>query len=182
MGNSFKLSMNNLNSNNFVSHGKMQLGSNLYRRSTVVLRSHKYDEYESTLKNNSKGSNSVKFAVVTTMAIVFMNANPNLVFATDSSTIGLIAIVRPVLDIFINTLNLLFLFRTIISWYPKTDLNKLPYKIAVWPTEPLLEPVRSLIPPTFGVDISSIVWIFLLSFFREIMTGQQGILTLLEKS
>jgi YggT family protein len=44
----------------------------------------------------------------------------------------------------------------------------------------LLVPVRSLIPTQFGVDISSIVWIFLLSFIREILIGPQGILTLIE--
>jgi YggT family protein len=90
-------------------------------------------------------------------------------------------VARPVIDIFVNSLSLLFLVRTVLSWYPKTNLNEFPYNIAAWPTEPLLVPVRSLIPPAFGVDVSSIVWIMLLSFFREILTGQQGILTLLER-
>jgi len=84
-------------------------------------------------------------------------------------------------DLFINTLSLLFLCRTVMSWYPKTDLTKFPYVIAAWPTEPLLVPVRSLIPPAFGVDVSAIVWVMLLSFLREILAGQQGILTLLER-
>jgi len=84
-------------------------------------------------------------------------------------------------DLFINTLSLLFLCRTVMSWYPKTDLTKFPYIIAAWPTEPLLVPVRSLIPPAFGVDVSAIVWVMLLSFLREILAGQQGILTLLER-
>ena len=55
-----------------------------------------------------------------------------------------------------------------------------PFKAIIWPTEPLLVPVRSLVPPAFGVDISAIVWIMLLSFLREILTGPQGILTLIE--
>ena len=61
-------------------------------------------------------------------------------------------------------------------------MKKFPFNVIVWPTEALAQPVRDLIPPAFGVDISSIVWIMILSFFREIVTGQQGILTLLEKS
>lgn len=108
---------------------------------------------------------------------------PLIVLADNNdNTLTVITIVRPIFDIFVNTLSLFFLCRTIFSWYPKTDLTKLPYSIAVWPTEPLLNAVRSFIPPAFGVDISAIVWIMVLSFLREILTGQQGILTLLERS
>jgi YggT family protein len=57
----------------------------------------------------------------------------------------------------------------------------MPFKAFVWPTEPLLAPVRDLIPPAFGVDISAIVWIMLLSFVREILVGQQGMLTLIAR-
>jgi YggT family protein len=98
-----------------------------------------------------------------------------------SGDIATLQVGRTVIDIFVNSLSLLFLVRTVLSWYPKTNLNEFPYSIAAWPTEPLLVPVRSLIPPAFGVDVSSIVWIMLLSFFREIITGQQGVLTLLER-
>jgi len=104
---------------------------------------------------------------------------PGLAFAGDVANVG---IVRPFLDIFFGFLSFLFICRTVISWFPATDLNKLPYSIVAWPTEPLLKPVRGLIPLQFGVDISSIVWVMLLNFLREILTGQQGILTLLEKS
>lgn len=93
-----------------------------------------------------------------------------------------IVLARPILDIFVNVLSLLFIFRTVISWYPNTNLNEVPFNIIAWPTEPLLRPVRELLPPAFGVDISSIAWVFLLSLFRELVLGQQGILTLLERS
>lgn len=105
---------------------------------------------------------------------------PELAAAAGDS-LSAIPVARTVIDIFVNTLSLLFLCRTVLSWYPKTDLKEFPYSIAAWPTEPLLLPVRSLIPPAFGVDVSAIVWVMLLSFLREILTGQQGILTLLEK-
>ena len=88
---------------------------------------------------------------------------------------------RPVLDTFVNILSLLMICRTVLSWYPKTDLKAFPYSIVVWPTEPLLAPVRASIPPAFGVDVSSLVWVGVLSFVREVFTGQQGILTLMEK-
>jgi YggT family protein len=105
---------------------------------------------------------------------------PSIASAEDIVNTAVIA--RPIIDIFINTLSVFFLCRIIISWYPKTDLKKFPYAAILWPTEPLLAPVRDLVPPAFGVDVSPIVWIMLLSFLREILTGQQGILTLIEKS
>ena len=88
---------------------------------------------------------------------------------------------RPVLDSFVNIMSLLMIIRTVLSWYPKTDLRAFPYIIAVWPTEPLLSPIRAVVPPAFGVDVSSLVWVGILSFIREVFTGQQGILTLMEK-
>ena len=119
--------------------------------------------------------------VITRTTIITASAlliSPSLAFATADNP--LVATKFP-LEIFINTLSVFMLARIIISWYPKTDLTTMPYSIAVWPTEPLLEPVRSLVPPAFGVDVSPIVWLALLSFFREIFTGQQGILTLMEQ-
>lgn len=106
---------------------------------------------------------------------------PGVAEATDGS-MAIAKVISPVLDAFIFAMNFLFVCRTVISWYPKTDLTILPFSAIVWPTEPLLAPVRELVPPAFGVDVSAIVWISLLSFLHEILTGQQGILTLLEKT
>lgn len=106
---------------------------------------------------------------------------PGVAEATDGS-MAIAKVISPVLDAFIFGMNFLFVCRTVISWYPKTDLTILPFSAIVWPTEPLLVPVRELVPPAFGVDVSAIVWISLLSFLHEILTGQQGILTLLEKT
>ena len=99
----------------------------------------------------------------------------------DSSQLTAVAFARPALDIFINVMNLLFLARTVISWYPKTDLSQFPFNAIVWPTEPLLIPTRRLVPPQFGVDISAIVWIMGLSFIREVLIGPQGLLILAEQ-
>ena len=114
------------------------------------------------------------------VSVSVLLGQPELAAAAGNS-LSAIPVARTVIDIFVNTLSLLFLCRTVLSWYPKTDLKQFPYSIAAWPTEPLLLPVRSLVPPAFGVDVSAIVWVMLLSFLREILTGQQGILTLLEK-
>ena len=114
----------------------------------------------------------------TTLATVCM---PLVAHGADGA-VGVALVIGPVLDTFIFIMNFLFVCRTVMSWYPKTDIKVFPYNAIYWPTEPLLAPAREVIPPAFGVDVSSIVWISLLSFLHEILTGQQGILTLLEKS
>jgi YggT family protein len=45
------------------------------------------------------------------------------------------------------------------------------------PTEPLLAPTRRLIQPIGGVDVTPVVWVGLLSLVRELLVGQQGLIT-----
>ena len=46
-----------------------------------------------------------------------------------------------------------------------------------WPTEPLLAPTRRLIQPIGGVDVTPVVWVGLISLIRELLVGQQGLVT-----
>ena len=48
-------------------------------------------------------------------------------------------------------------------------------------TEPLLAATRKVVKPFNGLDVSPIVWVALLSFLSEILTGPQGILSLIER-
>eukprot|EP00276_Gloeochaete_wittrockiana_P006499 CAMPEP_0184645478 /NCGR_PEP_ID=MMETSP0308-20130426/1978_1 /TAXON_ID=38269 /ORGANISM="Gloeochaete witrockiana, Strain SAG 46.84" /LENGTH=166 /DNA_ID=CAMNT_0027074533 /DNA_START=261 /DNA_END=761 /DNA_ORIENTATION=- len=77
---------------------------------------------------------------------------------------------------------ILFLVRIILTWFPEIPLGKLPYSLAVIPTEPLLGPTRKLFPPIGGVDISPIIWLAITTFLNEILLGPQGILRLLSQS
>jgi YggT family protein len=61
------------------------------------------------------------------------------------------------------------------------DLNSFPFNIIAWPTEPFLIPVRKLIPPLGGVDISPIIWVGICTLLREILLGQQGLITMVLK-
>ncbi len=74
---------------------------------------------------------------------------------------------------------LLFIFRIILTWYPQIDLTRMPYKLVSAPTEPLLSPVRKLVPPVGGVDVTPIIWVGIFSLIREILLGQQGLLTMM---
>ncbi len=72
----------------------------------------------------------------------------------------------------------LFIFRIILTWYPQVNLNRLPFNLIAWPTEPFLALLQKLVPPIGGVDITPIIWVGIFSFVREILLGQQGLLTM----
>ncbi|MEM6427367.1 MAG: YggT family protein [Cyanobacteria bacterium P01_H01_bin.119] len=88
-------------------------------------------------------------------------------------------IISLVLSLLLGAMILLFIFRIVLTWYPKVDLNTFPYSLVAWPTEPLLIPVRKLVPPIGGVDISPIIWVGIISLIREILVGQQGLMKML---
>jgi YggT family protein len=84
-------------------------------------------------------------------------------------------ILNPVLGLMI----FFFIFRIILTWYPQVDLNRFPLNLITWPTEPFLRLLRKLVPPIGGVDITPIIWVGIFSLLREILLGQQGLLTML---
>jgi YggT family protein len=92
----------------------------------------------------------------------------------DVSTIAL-----PVLSILLGVMTFLFIFRIVLTWYPQVDLQKFPFNVVRVPTEPFLAPTRKMVPPLGGVDISPIIWVALVSLVRELLLGQQGILTMM---
>ncbi|WP_313887298.1 MULTISPECIES: YggT family protein [Cyanophyceae] len=91
--------------------------------------------------------------------------------ATQVLTIGV--------GLLLGLMTLLFIFRIVLTWYPQADLSKLPFSLVAWPTEPLLVPMRKLVPPIGGVDIAPVVWVGIVTLLREILVGQQGLLRML---
>lgn len=79
----------------------------------------------------------------------------------------------------LGLMTLLFIFRIVLTWYPQANLAKLPFSLIAWPTEPLLVPMRKLVPPIGGVDIAPVVWVGIVTLLREILVGQQGLLRML---
>ena len=43
------------------------------------------------------------------------------------------------------------------------------------------KPTRLFIPPVAGVDVSPLVWVAILSFVSEVITGPQGLLSIMQK-
>lgn len=85
------------------------------------------------------------------------------------------------LGIIFGLMILLFIFRIVLTWYPQVDLTQMPFKLIALPTEPFLVPTRKLITPIGGVDITPIVWVGVFSLLREILLGQQGLLTMMSR-
>jgi YggT family protein len=86
-----------------------------------------------------------------------------------------------ILGLMLGLMILLFIFRIILSWYPQVNLNRLPFSLIAWPTEPFVVLLRKLVPPIGGVDITPIIWVGIFSLVREILLGQQGLLTMLSR-
>ena len=82
------------------------------------------------------------------------------------------------LGIFLSFLTIVFLIRLILTWYPKVDLNKGLWFLISIPSSSILNLTRKLIPPIGGVDIGPVIWIGIISFIREILVGQQGLIKL----
>ena len=82
------------------------------------------------------------------------------------------------LGIFLSFLTVTFLVRLILTWYPKVDLNKGLWVFIAIPTSSILNLTKKFVPPIGGVDVSPIIWIGIISFLREILVGQQGLIKL----
>ena len=88
-------------------------------------------------------------------------------------TIGTIAI-----SLLLGLMTILFIFRVVLTWYPQAELSKFPFNLVVVPTEPFLRPLRKIVSPIGGVDITPIILVGVCTLLREILVGQQGVITM----
>jgi YggT family protein len=86
------------------------------------------------------------------------------------------------LGIILGLYILLFIVRIVLTWYPQVETHKFPFSLVVLPTEQLLVITRKLIPPIGGVDITPIVWVAIVAFLREVLLGQQGLITMISRN
>jgi YggT family protein len=84
-----------------------------------------------------------------------------------------------ILGVILGVMTFLFIFRIILTWYPQLDLNRFPFNAIAWPTEPFLVPLRKIVPPLGGVDITPVIWVGICTLLRELLLGQQGLLTMM---
>jgi len=65
-----------------------------------------------------------------------------------------------------------------MTWYPKINGGNGFWIIVTLPTNRILNITKKLIPPIGGVDVSPVIWIGIISFIRELLVGQQGLIKL----
>ncbi|ELS03898.1 putative integral membrane protein [Xenococcus sp. PCC 7305] len=82
------------------------------------------------------------------------------------------------LSLGLGLMTILFIFRIVLTWYPQVETDKFPLNLVVIPTEPILKISRKIIPPLGGVDITPIVWVGICTLLREMLLGQQGLITM----
>ena len=92
--------------------------------------------------------------------------------------INYLPIIDFVLGLLLSILTLIFLIRLIMTWYPNININKGLWLIVSLPSSPILNLTKKFVPPIGGVDVTPVIWIGLISFLREILVGQQGLLKL----
>ncbi|MDR7418780.1 MAG: YggT family protein [Armatimonadota bacterium] len=68
-----------------------------------------------------------------------------------------------------QVLNILILIRIVLSWVPGVSLGHPAVRIVHQLTSPILDPIRRLMPPVGGLDLSPVVAILLLSLVRALL-------------
>ena len=82
-----------------------------------------------------------------------------------------------VLGLLLAAWSLMFLMRIVLTWYPQVDLKQGAWPLIAWPTEPVLALTRRVVAPIGGVDVTPVIWVGLISLVRELLVGQQGLLS-----
>ena len=86
-------------------------------------------------------------------------------------------VLHPALRLLLGAWTLLFVFRIVLTWYPQVSLQQGAMRWLGLATEPLLAPTRRLIQPIGGVDVAPVVWVGLIALIRELLVGQQGLVS-----
>jgi YggT family protein len=73
-----------------------------------------------------------------------------------------------VILIFIQFYTLIVLARVLMSWI-QVDPYSQPARTIIDLTEPVLKPIRDLLPPTAGLDFSPVIAIILLQIIGQIL-------------
>ena len=104
---------------------------------------------------------------------------PYEIITTNFMTANNIQLLNIGVSLILVVMTFLFIFRIVLTWYPQVESQKLPFSLVIAPTEPFLAPSRKIIPPIGGVDITPIVWVAIISLIREVLVGQQGLITMI---
>jgi YggT family protein len=105
--------------------------------------------------------------------LLYLNKKNLIIIPMTIASIASIA-----LSILFTLMTLLFIFRIVLTWYPQVELGKFPFSLIAIPTEPFLAPTRKIIQPLGGVDVTPVIWVGIFTLIREVLLGQQGLITM----
>ena len=91
--------------------------------------------------------------------------------------IKIVPIAHLSLGFLMAALTIAFLIRIVLTWYPEINVKEGLWIFVVFPTEPFLVFTRRFVKPIGGVDVTPVIWLGLTSLLRELVVGQQGILS-----
>ncbi len=94
-----------------------------------------------------------------------------------SALIHSLPIFHLLLGFLLSLWTLAFLMRIVLTWYPQINIKNGFWLLLAVPTEPVLAITRKFISPVGGVDITPVIWVGLISLIRELLVGQQGVLS-----
>lgn len=69
----------------------------------------------------------------------------------------------------VQVLTLLIIVRAVLTWIPSVDYGHPVIRAIVGITDPMLLPIRRLIPPLGGIDITPIVALLLIQFVGKML-------------
>ncbi|MCS7307229.1 MAG: YggT family protein [Aquificaceae bacterium] len=76
--------------------------------------------------------------------------------------------IKGILSAIINLLIILLFLHAIGSWIPQIRESR-PYQHLDQLVSPILEPIRRLIPPTLGIDISPLILVLILYVIKSLL-------------
>ena len=108
----------------------------------------------------------------------FYDAGSDALSFVTPTLVAVLPVVHLMLGLLLTVWTLCFLVRIVLTWYPQVDLSKGFWPLVGWPTEAILGLTRRVVSPIGGVDVTPVIWVGLLSLLRELLVGQQGLLSL----
>lgn len=97
---------------------------------------------------------------------------------------GLLSIIFGFIDTILGLLIAVLIVYVVISWLYAFDVvsRRNAFVNAVWEfcrrlTDPILKPIRRLIPPIAGVDLSVLLLILVIQLLRQLLPWLLGVLT-----
>jgi YggT family protein len=98
--------------------------------------------------------------------------------------VGTANAIRSVMGKLTSVVELLFLGRIIMAWFPKAMKRpkEMPWGAVFMPTELFCGPTRKLVNNLNGVDVTPVIWFLIFSLSNELVWSRQGLLMVIAKS